>query len=87
MLNKRGLCALHLKVIAVAAGVSVGTAREAIMIAETSASLLSSTSGASMTYAVVRPTGCRRFVSFEGFEHELAATDGRFRPTADLNRK
>jgi hypothetical protein len=85
MLNKRGLCALHLKVIAVAAGVSVGTAREAIMIAETSASLLSSTSGASMTYAVVRPTGCRRFVSFEGLE--LAATDGRFRPTADLNRK
>ena len=35
MLNKRGVCALHLKVIAVAAGVNVGTAREAIMIAET----------------------------------------------------
>jgi hypothetical protein len=34
MLNKRGVCALHLKVIAVAAGISVGT-REAIMIAET----------------------------------------------------
>ena len=87
MLNKRGVCALRLKVIAAAAGVGVGTAREAIMIAETSASLLSSTFGASMTYAVVRPTGCRRFVRFEGFEQGLAATDGRFRPTADLNRK
>jgi hypothetical protein len=28
-----------------------------------------------------------RFVSFEGFEQELAATEGRSRPTADLNRK
>src|SRR6516162_2663133 len=35
MLNKRGVCALHLKIIADAAGVSVGTAREAITIAET----------------------------------------------------
>jgi hypothetical protein len=35
MLNKRGVCALHLKIIAAAAGVSVGTAREAIMIADT----------------------------------------------------
>jgi hypothetical protein len=35
MLNKRGVCALHLKVIAADAGVSVGTAREAIMIADT----------------------------------------------------
>jgi hypothetical protein len=33
--RQRGVCALHLKVIAVAAGVSVGTAREAIMIVET----------------------------------------------------
>jgi hypothetical protein len=35
MLNKRGVCALHLKVIAAAAGVGIGTAREALMIADT----------------------------------------------------
>ena len=35
MLNKRGVCALHLKVIADAAGVSVGTARDALNIADT----------------------------------------------------
>jgi hypothetical protein len=35
MLNKRGVCALHLKVIAAAAGVSVGTARDALNIADT----------------------------------------------------
>jgi hypothetical protein len=35
MLNKRDVCALHLKVIAAAAGVSVGTAREALNIADT----------------------------------------------------
>jgi hypothetical protein len=39
MLNKRGGgppgCALHLKVIAAAAGVSVGTARDALNIADT----------------------------------------------------
>ena len=35
MLNKRGVCALHLKIIADAAGVGIGAAREAITIAET----------------------------------------------------
>jgi hypothetical protein len=35
MLNKRGVCALHLKIIAAAAGVSVGTARDALNIADT----------------------------------------------------
>ena len=35
MLNKRGVCALHLKIIADAAGVSVGTARDALNIADT----------------------------------------------------
>jgi hypothetical protein len=35
MLNKRGVCALHLRVIADAAGVSVGTARNALKIAGT----------------------------------------------------
>jgi hypothetical protein len=35
MLNKRGVCALYLKTIAAAAGVSVGTAREALNIADT----------------------------------------------------
>jgi hypothetical protein len=35
MLNKRDICALHLKVIAAAAGVGIGTAREALMIADT----------------------------------------------------
>jgi hypothetical protein len=35
MLNKRGVCALHLKVIADAAGVSVGTARDALNVADT----------------------------------------------------
>jgi hypothetical protein len=35
MLNKRGVCALYLKAIAAAAGVSVGTAREALNIADT----------------------------------------------------
>jgi hypothetical protein len=35
MLNKRGVCALHLKVIAAAADVGVGTAREALNIADT----------------------------------------------------
>jgi hypothetical protein len=35
MLNKRGVCALHLRVIADAAGVSVGTARDALKIADT----------------------------------------------------
>jgi hypothetical protein len=34
MLNNRGVCALHLKVIAAAAGVSVGTARDALKTAE-----------------------------------------------------
>jgi hypothetical protein len=34
MLNKRGVCALDLKVIADTAGVSVRTAREAIMLAD-----------------------------------------------------
>jgi hypothetical protein len=33
MLNKRGVCALHLKVIADAAGVSVGTARDTLNMA------------------------------------------------------
>jgi hypothetical protein len=35
MLNKRGVCALHLKIIAYAAGVSVGTARDTLNIADT----------------------------------------------------
>jgi hypothetical protein len=35
MLNKRGVCALHLKIIADAAGVGIGAAREAINIADT----------------------------------------------------
>jgi hypothetical protein len=35
MLNKRGVCALRLKVIAAAAGVGVETAREALNIADT----------------------------------------------------
>jgi hypothetical protein len=35
MLNKRGVCALHLKIIAAAAGVSIGTARDALNIADT----------------------------------------------------
>jgi hypothetical protein len=35
MLNKRGVCALRLKVIADAAGVSIATAREALNIADT----------------------------------------------------
>jgi hypothetical protein len=35
MLNKRGVCALRLEVIADAAGVSVGTARDALNIADT----------------------------------------------------
>ena len=35
MLNKRGVCALRLEVIANAAGVSVGTARDALNIADT----------------------------------------------------
>jgi hypothetical protein len=34
MLNKRGVCALYLKAIAAAAGVSVETAREALKIAK-----------------------------------------------------
>src|SRR5215468_7748326 len=35
MLNKRGVCALHLKIIADAAGVGIGAAREALNIADT----------------------------------------------------
>jgi hypothetical protein len=35
MLNKRGVCALHLKVIGNAAGVSIGTARDALNVADT----------------------------------------------------
>jgi hypothetical protein len=35
MLNKRGVCALRLEVIADAAGVSIGTARDALNIADT----------------------------------------------------
>jgi hypothetical protein len=35
MLNKRGVCALRLEVIADAAGVSVGTARDALSVADT----------------------------------------------------
>ena len=35
MLNKRGVCALRLKVIADAAGVSIATTREALNIADT----------------------------------------------------
>src|SRR6516165_9573504 len=35
MLNKRGVCALHLKIIADAAGVGVGAAREVLNIADT----------------------------------------------------
>jgi hypothetical protein len=35
MLNKRGVCALRLEVIADTAGVSVGTARDALNIADT----------------------------------------------------
>ena len=35
MLNKRGVCALHLKVVANAAGVSIGTARDALNVADT----------------------------------------------------
>ena len=35
MLNKRGVCALHLKIIADAAGVGIGAVREALNIADT----------------------------------------------------
>ena len=35
MANNRGVCALHIKAIAAAAGVSVGTARDALNIADT----------------------------------------------------
>ena len=73
MLNKHGVCALRLNVIVASAGVSVGTAREALMIADTIGLVtVEHLRGYYVTYAVARPTGCRRFVSWRSSPRTLS---------------
>ena len=78
MLNKRGLCALHLKIIADAAGVGIGAAREALNIADTIGLPSSASSGASTTCAVAHPSGWQGFVN-EHFERETVVKKAAWR--------
>ena len=85
MLNKRGVCALHLKVIAAAAGVGIATAREALNIADTIGLV---TVEHLRGFYDIRSRSPEWLSALCELNERMAAEGfGEGRPTADPNRK